>query len=155
MEHTLRLAKSLLAMSAVVASVTATVGVAVTQASAATPLPSRTFAPYFESWTGQSLAGLSQQSGAKHLTMAFLQTASRGSCTILWNGDSSMPVASATFGSDINTIRSNGGDVIPSFGGVPPGNRRTPDAPTRPNPRPAPPGVPKPLPPHAPDPPHP
>jgi glycosyl hydrolase family 18 (putative chitinase)/carbohydrate binding protein with CBM4/9 domain len=117
MEHTLRLAKSLLAMSAVLASVTATVGVAATQASAATPLPARVFAPYFEAWTGQSPAALSQQSGAKHLTMAFLQTAARGSCTLLWNGDASMPVASATFGADINTIRSRGGDVIPSFGG--------------------------------------
>src|SRR6266540_5861828 len=116
MEHTLRLAKSLLAMSAVLASVTATVGVAATTASAATPLPARLFAPYFESWTGQSPAALSQQSGAKHLTMAFLQTASRGSCTLLWNGDTSMPIASSTFGADINTIRSRGGDVIPSFG---------------------------------------
>lgn len=118
MEHTLRLAKSLLAMSAVVASVTATVvGVAATNASAATPLPARLFAPYFESWTGQSPAALSQQSGAKFLTMAFLQTASRGSCTLLWNGDTSMPIAQSTFGADINTIRSRGGDVIPSLGG--------------------------------------
>lgn len=118
MERTLRLAKSLLAMSAVLASVTATVvGVAATHASAATPLPARLFAPYFESWTGQSPAALSQQSGAKHLTMAFLQTASRGSCTLLWNGDTSMPIAQSTFGADINTIRSRGGDVIPSLGG--------------------------------------
>jgi hypothetical protein len=117
MEHTLRLAQSLLAMSAVLASVTATVGVAAAPASAATPLPARVFAPYFESWTGQSPAALSQQSGAKHLTMAFLQTASRGSCTLLWNGDTSMPISSATFGADINTIRAGGGDVIPSFGG--------------------------------------
>ena len=113
----MRLAKSLVAMSAVLASVTATVGVAATPASAATPLPARVFAPYFESWTGQSPAALVQQSGAKHLTMAFLQTASRGSCTLLWNGDTSMPISSATFGSDINTIRAGGGDVIPSFGG--------------------------------------
>src|SRR2546421_9815916 len=118
MEHTLRLAKSLLAMSAVLASVTASVvGVAATQASAATPLPAHVFAPYFEAWTGQSPAALSQQSGAKNLTMAFLQTASSGSCTLLWNGDAGMPVASSTFGADINTIRSRGGNVIPSFGG--------------------------------------
>jgi len=80
-------------------------------------IPNHVFAPYFESWTGQSPATLSQQSGAKHLTMAFLQTASKGSCTVVWNGDSSMPVSSSTFGSDISKIRTNGGDVIPSFGG--------------------------------------
>ncbi|MEV7771088.1 glycosyl hydrolase family 18 protein [Kitasatospora sp. NPDC086791] len=86
-------------------------------AQAATPLPSRVFAPYFEAWTGQSPAQLAAQSGAKHLTMAFLQAATKGSCTPYWNGDSSMPVSSATFGADIATIRANGGDVIPSFGG--------------------------------------
>ncbi len=86
-------------------------------AQAATPLPSRVFAPYFEAWTGQSPAALAAQSGAKHLTMAFLQAATKGSCTPYWNGDSSMPVASSTFGADIATIRANGGDVIPSFGG--------------------------------------
>ncbi|MFD0272975.1 glycosyl hydrolase family 18 protein [Kitasatospora sp. NPDC127111] len=87
------------------------------QAEAATPLPSRVFAPYFESWTGQSPAALAAQSGAKHLTMAFLQTATKGSCTPYWNGDTALPVASSSFGADIATIRANGGDVIPSFGG--------------------------------------
>ncbi|AUY49022.1 glycosyl hydrolase family 18 protein [Streptomyces sp. CB01881] len=86
-------------------------------AEAATPLPSRVFAPYFESWTGQSPAALAAQSGAKHLTMAFLQTATKGSCTPYWNGDTGLPVASSSFGADITTIRANGGDVIPSFGG--------------------------------------
>ncbi|MFD8756529.1 glycosyl hydrolase family 18 protein [Kitasatospora sp. NPDC059577] len=86
-------------------------------AQAATPLPSRVFAPYFEAWTGQSPAQLAAQSGAKHLTMAFLQATTKGSCTPYWNGDSSMPVSSSTFGADIATIRANGGDVIPSFGG--------------------------------------
>ncbi|MEU9073445.1 glycosyl hydrolase family 18 protein [Kitasatospora sp. NPDC048538] len=86
-------------------------------AQAATPLPSRVFAPYFESWTGQSPATLAAQSGAKYLTMAFLQAATKGSCTPYWNGDTSKPVSSSTFGADIATIRANGGDVIPSFGG--------------------------------------
>lgn len=114
----MRLAQSLLAMSAVLASAGAlVVGVAATHASAATPLPARMFAPYFEAWTGESPAVLSERSGAKHLTMAFLQTAQRGSCTLLWNGDPGMPISSSTFGADINTIRSRGGDVIPSLGG--------------------------------------
>ncbi|MFD7906815.1 glycosyl hydrolase family 18 protein [Kitasatospora sp. NPDC059747] len=86
-------------------------------AQAATPLPSRVFAPYFESWTGQSPATLAAQSGAKYLTMAFLQASAKGSCTPYWNGDTSKPVSSSTFGADIATIRANGGDVIPSFGG--------------------------------------
>ncbi|MFJ8827050.1 chitinase [Streptomyces sp. NPDC102467] len=91
--------------------------VAGTPAQAATPLPAHVFAPYFESWTGESPAALSAQSGAKHLTMAFLQTAAKGSCTAYWNGDTSLPIAQTSFGSDIKTIQGRGGDVIPSFGG--------------------------------------
>ncbi|MFE0640914.1 chitinase [Streptomyces sp. NPDC058877] len=86
-------------------------------AQAATPLPDRVFAPYFEAWTGESPAALSAQSGAKHLTMAFLQTATKGSCTAYWNGDVGLPIAPSSFGADIATIQSRGGDVIPSFGG--------------------------------------
>lgn len=86
-------------------------------AQAATPLPAHVFAPYFESWTGESPAALAAQSGAKHLTMAFIQTASKGSCTAYWNGDTATPLTSASFGADIKTIQARGGDVIPSFGG--------------------------------------
>ncbi|MFB7918247.1 glycosyl hydrolase family 18 protein [Streptomyces sp. NPDC056061] len=86
-------------------------------ATAATPMPAHVFAPYFESWNGDSPAALSQQSGAKYLTMAFIQTEARGSCTPYWNGDSSQPIAPSEFGADFTTIRSRGGDVIPSFGG--------------------------------------
>lgn len=97
---------------------TTTAGLAIAAAhTAQAALPTHVFAPYFESWTGDSPAALAQQSGSKFLTMAFLQTASQGSCTAFWNGDSSMPIAPSTFGADINTIRANGGDVIPSFGG--------------------------------------
>ncbi|AEV84630.1 chitinase [Actinoplanes sp. SE50] len=84
---------------------------------AATPLPAHVFAPYFEAWTGDNPATLVQQSGAKHLTMAFLQAATKGSCTAYWNGDTGSPVAASTFGADIAAIRAGGGDVIPSFGG--------------------------------------
>src|SRR3954453_11268165 len=79
-------------------------------------MPAHVFAPYFEAYNGDSLNGLSQQSGDKYLTMAFIQTASHGSCTVSWNGDTGMPIANATFGSDIAAIRARGGDVIPSFG---------------------------------------
>ncbi|MFI5915007.1 carbohydrate binding domain-containing protein [Dactylosporangium sp. NPDC051541] len=87
------------------------------QAQAATAIPAHVFAPYFEAYNGDSLNGLSQQSGDKYLTMAFIQTASAGSCTVYWNGDTGMPIAGSTFGSDIAAIRARGGDVIPSFGG--------------------------------------
>src|SRR5882757_6352409 len=114
----MRLSRHLLA--AVVAAALAAAGTTSVEAQtgvAPQAIPARTFAPYFESYTGQSPATLAQQSGAKFLTMAFVQTASPGSCTVVWDGDSSMPIASSTFGSDFTTIRNNGGDVIPSFGG--------------------------------------
>ncbi|MFC5907768.1 carbohydrate binding domain-containing protein [Streptacidiphilus monticola] len=82
-----------------------------------TPLPAHVFAPYFEAWNGQSAATLSSQSGAKHLTLAFIQAATKGSCTAYWNGDSSTPLTSANFGSDISALQAAGGDAIPSFGG--------------------------------------
>lgn len=103
------------------ATLLAAAGIAVTGGgtaqAAATPLPQHVFAPYFEAWTGESPAALAKQSGAKHLTMAFIQTATKGSCTPYWNGDTGMPIAAATFGADIAAIRADGGDVIPSFGG--------------------------------------
>lgn len=116
----MRLVRSFRAALTAAATMAAATGLALTgtgTAQAATPLPNHVFAPYFEAWTGESPAALSAQSGAKHLTMAFLQTATKGSCTPYWNGDTSMPVAASTFGADIKTIQNNGGDVIPSFGG--------------------------------------
>ncbi|WP_249374946.1 carbohydrate binding domain-containing protein [Streptomyces sp. I05A-00742] len=86
-------------------------------ATAAAPLPARVFAPYFQTYSSDSPAELAERSGAKHLTMAFLQTEAKGSCTPYWNGDTGKPVARSVFGADIATIRSRGGDVIPSFGG--------------------------------------
>ena len=87
--------------------------------SGATPLPAHVFAPYFEAYdtSGGSPSTLSQESRSKFLSMAFLQTASAGSCTAYWNGDTSMPIAQSSFGSDISAIQAAGGNVIPSFGG--------------------------------------
>src|SRR3954468_21103592 len=111
--------RSLVAVAA--AAVCATAFVAATspdaQAAATSRIPAHVFAPYFEAYNGDSMSALSQQSGDKFLTMAFVQTPSAGSCTAYWNGDTSLPLASSSFGADINTIRSRGGDVIPSFGG--------------------------------------
>lgn len=82
-------------------------------------LPRQVFAPYVETYdtTGGGPAALSQESGARYLSLAFLQTAQAGSCTAYWNGDTSEPISSASFGSDISAIQAAGGNVIPSFGG--------------------------------------
>ena len=85
------------------------------QAATTSRIPAHVFAPYFEAYNGDSLNGLSQQSGDNFLTIAFAQTASVGSCTALWDGDT--PISSSTYGSDITAIRARGGDVIPSYGG--------------------------------------
>src|SRR6476620_11730587 len=79
-------------------------------------LPAHVFSPYFEAYNGDDPATLSSQSGAKYLTMAFIQAATKGSCTVYWDGDTSQPIGN-TFASSIATIRANGGDVVPSFGG--------------------------------------
>lgn len=81
------------------------------------PLPAHVAAPYFESWTGQSPAALAAASGNKYLTLAFLQTASAGSCTAYWNGETGQPISRTTLGRDIAALQARGGDAIPSFGG--------------------------------------
>src|SRR5579862_3487297 len=81
-------------------------------------LPQRVFAPYFETYdTSAGPAVLSRQSGARYLSLAFLQTDQPGSCTAYWDGDTSEPISQASFGSDIAAIQAAGGNVIPSFGG--------------------------------------
>ena len=85
-------------------------------------LPPHVFAPYFETYdtTDGGLAQLSAESGARYLSLAFLQTNEPGSCTAYWNGDTSTPIsatAAGSFGADIARIQSAGGNVIPSFGG--------------------------------------
>ena len=81
-------------------------------------LPYQVFAPYYETYdTSTDLATLAQQSGARFQSLAFLETAQAGSCTAYWNGDTTQPIATTTFGSDIATVQRHGGNVIPSFGG--------------------------------------
>jgi chitinase len=80
-------------------------------------LPQHVFAPYFETYAGSNLAPLAKQSGAQYLTLAFLESTGKQSCTLAWNGDPTTPVAWSTYGADIAKIRARGGDVIPSFGG--------------------------------------
>ena len=93
-------------------------GLAASPAHAATnPMPAHVFSPYQEAYSGDSPSQVASESGNKYIVMAFLQTATAGSCTAYWNGDTSMPISSSTFGSDIAAIQAAGGQVIPSFGG--------------------------------------
>jgi chitinase len=81
------------------------------------PLPAHVFAPYFEAYTTDSPSALSRESGARYLSLAFIQAPAAGSCVVDWNGDPATPIAPSVYGSDIARIRAAGGDVIPSFGG--------------------------------------
>src|SRR5262249_54398293 len=84
---------------------------------AATALPAHVYAPYFETWTTDSLTTVAQQSGARYLTLAFVEVASRGSCTPVWSGAASQPMASGRSLPDLASLRAIGGDITPSFGG--------------------------------------
>lgn len=118
----------LVAAGAGTAAVAGTAGAAPAHDAAASPatgragLPDHVFAPYFEAWdtSDGSLAQQSRASGAKYLTLAFLQTDQSGSCTAYWNGSTATPIsatAAGSFGADIAAIQRAGGNVIPSFGG--------------------------------------
>jgi Glycosyl hydrolases family 18 len=105
---------ALLALGATAAAASAGPG----HGTSSRPLPYQLFAPYYEIYdTSTDLASLSQQSGAKYLSLAFLEITAPGSCTAYWNGDTSEPIASSSYGSDIADIQASGGNVIPSFGG--------------------------------------
>src|SRR6202453_5294674 len=80
-----------------------------------TPLPAHVFAPYYLNPT-DTLAATSRASGAKYITLAFLQTAKPGSCTVYWNGDTKQPVG--TYAKGIAAVQAEGGNVVPSFGGA-------------------------------------
>jgi hypothetical protein len=114
----------LLATLAAATATLVTIGFAATGAAAGAwpggrALPPHVFAPYVETYdaTDGGPAALAQESGARYLSLAFLQTAAAGSCTAYWNGDTSTPIAPSSFGSDISAIQAAGGNVIPSFGG--------------------------------------
>src|ERR1700677_1205403 len=114
-----------LAALATGATVLLTLGVTAASASAGTthgpssrPLPYQVFAPYYEMYdTSTDLAALSQQSGSRYLSLASREPPASGSCTAYWDGDSTEPIASSSYGSDIADIQAHGGNVIPSFGG--------------------------------------
>ena len=102
---------------ALIAPVVAAAALGVTSAQGATAPPAHVYAPYFETWTTDSLTTTAQQSGARYFTLAFLETLSKTSCALAWNGNRSDPVSNGRYLSDVASLRTLGGDVIPSFGG--------------------------------------
>jgi len=84
---------------------------------AATPLPAHVYAPYFETWTSDSITTLAQQSSSRYFTLAFLETLSKSSCTLGWDGSKVDSIPNGKYLSDLASLRALGGDVIPSFGG--------------------------------------
>ncbi|MFI9380057.1 glycosyl hydrolase family 18 protein [Kutzneria sp. NPDC052558] len=114
----MRLRTALLSAAVLAASVSGLVATAAaaTAPKAATPLPTHVFAPYFETYQeGQSPSALAKQAGVKYLTLAFLQTAQQGSCTLLWDGATA--IGGGSFGAEIAALQAAGGDAIPSLGG--------------------------------------
>jgi hypothetical protein len=80
--------------------------------------PAPAYAPYFETWTKDQLPAVARASGARDLTLAFLQTPTRGSCAVTWNGDAKQPVRpGGRYTGQLRKLRAMGGSVIPSFGG--------------------------------------
>jgi hypothetical protein len=80
-------------------------------------LPTSVYAPYFETWTNDRIDNVATASGARYFTLAFIQTPSKGSCALTWNGVATQPVPGNRYSSQIAQLRAMGGDIVPSFGG--------------------------------------
>ncbi|GAA1983162.1 ricin-type beta-trefoil lectin domain protein [Catenulispora subtropica] len=105
------------ALTATFTAVTAALGtsLAATPAHAAGTFPAHYAAPYLQlsDSTAGDMAADQSATGLKYYTLAFLIPQS--GCTPIWE-DGGYPVGSFT--SQINSLRSSGGDVIISFGGA-------------------------------------
>ena len=80
----------------------------------------RVYAPYFETWTKDSISSTARRSGTKFFTLAFIQAAGKkgaAACTITWDGVKKQPISAGRYKKQIAELRRHGGDVIPSFGG--------------------------------------
>jgi len=76
--------------------------------------PSRFAAPYVETWNDNNLVNLSNSTGHKFWTLAFI--ISNGSCNPSWNGDTTL--TGNGYNNYITNLRNIGGDVIVSHGGA-------------------------------------
>ena len=79
--------------------------------------PAQVYAPYFETWTTDSIPAIAAKSGARYLSLAFIQTPKAGSCAMTWNGTKAQPVPGRRYQAQIAQLRRMGGDVVPTFGG--------------------------------------
>jgi hypothetical protein len=75
------------------------------------------YAPYFETWTTDSIPAVAWKSEARYFSLAFLQTAKKGSCDLTWNGTKGQPAPGPRYQGQIAALRQLGGDVMPTFGG--------------------------------------
>ena len=53
------------------------------------------YAPYFETWTKDSVAAVAARSGVRYLTLAFIQAAGKkgaAACTVAWDGAKKQPI---------------------------------------------------------------
>jgi hypothetical protein len=81
-------------------------------------IPRHVYAPYFETWTKDSIPAIARKSGAHYLTLAFLQAPKKGSCQIAWDGNPRQVVKpGGRYVHQVRELRAMGGDVVPSFGG--------------------------------------
>jgi hypothetical protein len=79
--------------------------------------PRHVYAPYFETWTSDSIPAVAWKSEARYFSLAFVQTAKAGSCALTWNGTKNQPVPGPRYQGQIAALRQLGGDVTPTFGG--------------------------------------
>ena len=78
------------------------------------------YAPYFETWTRDSIPVIASRSGVRYLTLAFIQAAGKkgaAACTVTWDGVRKQPISAGRYAAQIARLRLHGGEVIPSFGG--------------------------------------
>jgi hypothetical protein len=99
------------------AATSATAGATTSGGAAPAPMPAHVYAPYFETWTHAGLLKIAHQSGTGYLTLAFIETPTPGSCTPAWNGDDTQTMSAGRYVSGLRTLRKQGGDIVPSFGG--------------------------------------
>ncbi len=96
----------------------ALIGLNLKGANAQNTFPSSYFAPYQDITIGPSLQSVTQSTGQKYYTLAFI---SSNGCNAEWAGTIPLNQTSTYLphlDSDISYIRSQGGDVIISFGGA-------------------------------------
>jgi hypothetical protein len=118
MQLRFRLVTVAAAAAALLASATAAVSAAPAHHFGPRPLPNHLYAPYYESYLAPdtpSITATAEASGAKFMTIAFMQSKGTKSCAVDWNSAASQPLS--YYNADIAMLRKLGGNVIPSFGG--------------------------------------